>query len=147
MANKSLEVVSPEVAALMAQLAQLQASNDLLKAQVETVKAAAAKKVYFKVSEKGALSLYGMGRFPVTLYKGQWETVLQLVEDGSMKTALALPGLKNKEDETVEEAAARRARIEAYTATTKAAVAAVNAAKNPSDDTKSAVAPIVRKAQ
>jgi hypothetical protein len=29
-----------------------------------------------KVSEKGALSLYGMGRFPVTLYRGQWERLL-----------------------------------------------------------------------
>jgi len=26
-----------------------------------------------KVSEKGALSVYGLGRFPVTLYRGQWE--------------------------------------------------------------------------
>ena len=29
-----------------------------------------------KVSEKGALSLYGMGRFPVTLYKEQWLRIL-----------------------------------------------------------------------
>ena len=28
-----------------------------------------------KVSEKGAMSLYGLGRYPVTLYKGQWERV------------------------------------------------------------------------
>ncbi len=32
--------------------------------------------ISFKVSEKGALSLYGMGRFPVTLYKEQWERLL-----------------------------------------------------------------------
>ena len=30
-----------------------------------------------KVSEKGAISLYGMGRFPVTLYKEQWLRVLE----------------------------------------------------------------------
>lgn len=30
----------------------------------------------FKVSEKGALSVYGLGRFPVTLYLGQWERLL-----------------------------------------------------------------------
>jgi hypothetical protein len=29
-----------------------------------------------KVSEKGAVSLYGMGRFPVTLYKEQWLRIL-----------------------------------------------------------------------
>lgn len=29
-----------------------------------------------KVSEKGALSVYGLGRFPVTLYKEQWEKLL-----------------------------------------------------------------------
>jgi len=34
-----------------------------------------------KVSEKGALSLYGLGRFPVTLYKEQWTRLLDLSED------------------------------------------------------------------
>jgi hypothetical protein len=32
-----------------------------------------------KVSDKGALSVYGLGRFPVTLYRGQWERLLSLV--------------------------------------------------------------------
>ena len=32
-----------------------------------------AGKLTFKVSPKGALSVYGLGRFPVTLYKGQWD--------------------------------------------------------------------------
>ena len=34
-----------------------------------------------KVSEKGALSIYGMGRFPVTLYKDQWLKVLDMADD------------------------------------------------------------------
>ena len=34
-----------------------------------------------KVSEKGALSVYGMGRFPVTLYKEQWLRLLQMSDD------------------------------------------------------------------
>lgn len=34
-----------------------------------------------KVSEKGALSVYGMGRFPVTLYKEQWLKLLGIAED------------------------------------------------------------------
>jgi hypothetical protein len=34
-----------------------------------------------KVSEKGGVSLYGLGRFPVTLYKGQWEKLLGEVDN------------------------------------------------------------------
>lgn len=34
-----------------------------------------------KVSEKGALSIYGMGRFPVTLYKEQWLKLLGIADD------------------------------------------------------------------
>ncbi len=33
-----------------------------------------------KVSQKGAVSLYGLGRYPVTLYKEQWEKVLEFTE-------------------------------------------------------------------
>lgn len=56
----------PNVAALLAQIEALKAK---LAAQPE-------RKLTLKVSEKGALSLYGMGRFPVTLYRGQWERLL-----------------------------------------------------------------------
>lgn len=44
-----------------------------------TAENAALKKtgVYLKVSEKGGVSLYGLGRFPVTLYKEQWERLLE----------------------------------------------------------------------
>ncbi len=38
------------------------------------------QKITCKVTEKGALSLYGLGRFPVTLYKSQWESLLSNVE-------------------------------------------------------------------
>lgn len=38
--------------------------------------AQAPKALSMKVSEKGALSIYGLGRFPVTLYRGQWERLL-----------------------------------------------------------------------
>lgn len=37
------------------------------------------KSLSFKVSEKGALSVYGMGRFPVTLYVEQWERLINAV--------------------------------------------------------------------
>jgi hypothetical protein len=47
-----------------------------LVAENEALKAAAFKPVHFKVSEKGALSIYGLGRFPVTLYRSQIERLL-----------------------------------------------------------------------
>ena len=58
-------------------------SDDDLKAELErlrnenaALKKGAASGVSMKVSEKGALSVYGMGRFPVTLYKEQWLRIL-----------------------------------------------------------------------
>ena len=54
---------------LLALIAKLQA--DLVAA-----KAAKGRSLSLKVSEKGAVSLYGMGRFPVTLYGSQWERLL-----------------------------------------------------------------------
>lgn len=54
---------------LKAELERLQAENAQLKARGKG-------SLSLKVSEKGALSLYGMGRFPVTLYKEQWLRIL-----------------------------------------------------------------------
>jgi len=34
-----------------------------------------------KVSEKGGVSVYGLGRFPVTLYKEQWNRLLDIADD------------------------------------------------------------------
>jgi hypothetical protein len=63
-------------------------SDDDMKAEIERLRAenAALKKtssrgLSLKVSEKGALSVYGMGRFPVTLYKEQWLKLLEMSED------------------------------------------------------------------
>lgn len=41
---------------------------------------AGKKDLYLQVSQKGAVSLYGMGRFPVTLYKEQWQKVIAHME-------------------------------------------------------------------
>lgn len=51
---------------MMAEIARLKAENHRL----------AQPKGNLKVSQKGAVSLYGMGRFPITLYAEQWEKVL-----------------------------------------------------------------------
>ena len=56
---------------VMAELARLQAENQALKAaNLRT------GRISFKVSEKGAVSVYGLGRFPVTLYREQWERLV-----------------------------------------------------------------------
>ena len=56
------------------ELARLRAENDALKKR-------SAPAVRMKVSEKGAVSVYGMGRFPVTLYKEQWTRLLSMADD------------------------------------------------------------------
>ena len=56
---------------LAAELERLKQENEALKAARR-----GAAGITFKVSEKGAVSVYGLGRFPVTLYKEQWETLL-----------------------------------------------------------------------
>jgi hypothetical protein len=55
----------------------MQAELERLRAENESLKAGRTRAaVSLKVSEKGAVSLYGLGRFPVTLYKEQWERLL-----------------------------------------------------------------------
>lgn len=47
-----------------------------LQAKVEANRIASQRKLTLKVTEKGGLSMYGLGRFPVSLYRGQWEKLL-----------------------------------------------------------------------
>ena len=51
---------------------------DRLRRENETLKTSQARGVSMKVSDKGGLSVYGMGRFPVTLYKEQWTKLLAM---------------------------------------------------------------------
>jgi hypothetical protein len=59
----------------------LQAELERLRAENERLKKTSRSNVGMKVSEKGALSVYGMGRFPVTLYKEQWLRLLAMADD------------------------------------------------------------------
>ena len=74
----------------MANLTEM--SRDQLLALVAQMQAAPAKRLTCKVSEKGALSVYGLGRFPVTLYAGQWERLFAAQDEikafASANTAL-----------------------------------------------------------
>ncbi len=57
----------------------------------------ALKGVSMKVSEKGAVSVYGLGRFPVTLYQEQWLKLLELADDIRAFIKENEPRLKKKE--------------------------------------------------
>jgi hypothetical protein len=59
---------------VQSELARLKEENARLKGQQ-------SRGLNLKVSEKGALSVYGLGRFPVTLYKEQWIRLLALADD------------------------------------------------------------------
>lgn len=66
---KGVDRVDPD--SMRAELERLQQENAALKER-------AGKGLSLRVSEKGALSVYGLGRFPVTLYKEQWNKLLDM---------------------------------------------------------------------
>jgi hypothetical protein len=59
----------------------VQAELERLRAENAALKARTSRGVSIKVSEKGGVSVYGLGRFPVTLYKEQWAKLLDLADD------------------------------------------------------------------
>lgn len=61
-----------------AELAAIRAELDKARAELAAAQQAAAvtSRVSFKVSEKKAVSVYGLGRWPITLYAGQWDRLL-----------------------------------------------------------------------
>ena len=59
----------------------LKAELERLRAENERLKNRSARAVSLKVSEKGGVSVYGLGRFPVTLYKEQWTRLLDMADD------------------------------------------------------------------
>lgn len=69
--------VDPATAELMAQIAAMKAENEALKAERQ----GGGKSLSLKVSEKGALSVYGLSRFPVTLYAEQWDRLLDFADN------------------------------------------------------------------
>ena len=59
----------------------VQAELERLRAENTALKARTSRGVSLKVSEKGAVSVYGLGRFPVTLYKEQWTKLLDIADE------------------------------------------------------------------
>lgn len=60
---------------------EMQAELERLRAENEALKRPSRGQLSMKVSEKGALSVYGLGRFPVTLYREQWDKLLNMGDD------------------------------------------------------------------
>jgi hypothetical protein len=59
----------------------LKAEVEKLRAENERLKTQRGRSVSLKVSEKGGVSVYGLGRFPVTLYKEQWTKLLAMADE------------------------------------------------------------------
>jgi hypothetical protein len=59
----------------------LRTELERLRAENEALKARPTRGVSLRVSEKGGVSVYGLGRFPVTLYKEQWLKLLDMADD------------------------------------------------------------------
>lgn len=55
-------------------------SREQLEALVLSMKAQGERKLSLKVTEKGGVSLYGLGRFPVTLYASQWDKLISATD-------------------------------------------------------------------
>lgn len=62
---------------MIEELVRLRMENERLKA----AKAQGQRAVTWKVSEKGAISIYGLGKWPVTLYKSQWDKLYSVIDD------------------------------------------------------------------
>jgi hypothetical protein len=75
----------------------VQAELERLRAENAALKKPDRGKLSMKVSEKGALSVYGMGRFPVTLYKEQWLRLLTVADDIKAFIEANNESLKTKE--------------------------------------------------
>lgn len=71
-----------------------------LRAENAALKARSSKGLSLKVSEKGAVSVYGLGRFPVTLYKEQWAKLLDMADDIRAFIRENEAQLKAKEEKT-----------------------------------------------
>ena len=59
----------------------MKAELERLRRENEALKQRNVRGVSLKVSEKGGVSVYGLGRFPITLYQEQWTKLLDIADD------------------------------------------------------------------
>lgn len=78
---------------------ELKAELERLREENAALKEGVASGLRLKVSEKGGVSVYGLGRFPVTLYKEQWLRLLEKADDIRAFIAANEAQLKSKKNE------------------------------------------------
>ena len=105
-------------AEMMARIAELEA----MQAELKALKAKVKNTPRLKVSQKGAISVYGLQRMPVTLYVGQWERIAQLVESGvfadfiaQSEAPLAKPAVSDEPKAKKSRKTSRKAKTEPAT--------------------------------
>jgi hypothetical protein len=76
---------------------ELKAELDRLRAENESLKKQTQRGVFLRVSEKGGVSLYGLGRFPITLYVEQWQKILEMAPEIERFIEANSASLKRKE--------------------------------------------------
>ena len=129
--NIMSNVANNDTAATMARIAELEA----MQAELKALKAKVKNTPRLKVSTKGAISVYGLQRMPVTLYAGQWERIMELVESGVFADFIAQneATLTRKDDDKPQPVAMGKAAKSAKskktkkTGPTKAELAAIEA--------------------
>ena len=87
---------------MVAEIARLTAENSKIRAKAGAI---TANGVTVRVSGKGGVSVYGLGRFPVTLYRSQWEKLLAVAPDIAKFIEAHAAELKTKETAQPEEVA------------------------------------------
>jgi hypothetical protein len=73
----------------MNEMNDIEAQMAALKARAAELKARNKNKISMKVSAKGAISIYGLQRMPVTLYAEQWERIIDICKSGDLGTFIA----------------------------------------------------------
>ena len=81
MASADLKAKATKATQDQADLAALQEQIANLKAELKEKKKNTPRALSLKVSQKGAVSVYGLGRFPVTLYPAQMQRLLSIKEE------------------------------------------------------------------
>ena len=76
---------------------ELRAEVERLRLENERLKGQRASGTSLRVSDKGGVSVYGLGRFPVTLYKEQWLKLLDMADELRAFIAENAASLKSKE--------------------------------------------------
>lgn len=96
--NKIASKMADQHNARLSQGNNLQAENEALRRRIAELEAAKQKPIRFKVTEKGGMSVYGLGRFPTTLYKSQWKRLLSVIGEIEVFLAEHDGELTNKAD-------------------------------------------------